>query len=168
MMQARMAIARWIGFSVLLLLAVILQIMVFPRIYALPNPLVSVAAVGSLAVFTGVRGGAAAGFVCGLLCDALLPGVEAYFTFTMMAAGALTGLLCGKVLQRSFWPALALCAASVTLIEFFYILFFQIAARGVPFSAVISVGLPEVLASVCCLPLAYPAFRGVSRVFAEE
>ena len=168
MLQARAAIARWTGFSVLLLLSVTLQTMVFPRITAVPNPLLSVAAVVSLAVFSGVWGGAAAGAVCGLLCDALLPHIEAYFTVTTMAAGALTGFLCGKVMQRTVWSALLLGTVSVCVIELAYALFFQVAAGRVPWGAIGSVALPEMLAGILCVPVIYPLFRGVAKIFAGD
>jgi rod shape-determining protein MreD len=166
MPQVTLSVARWIAFSVLLLLSVTLQAMVFPRIDAVPNPMVSVAAVVSLAVFTGTAAGAAAGAVCGMLCDALLHG-EAYFTLTMMGAGALTGSLCGKVLQRKFLPALALSAASACVIAFFYIVI-QVAVGRAPWGAIISVGLPEVLASIGCVPLVYPLFRAAAKYFAKD
>jgi rod shape-determining protein MreD len=162
-MQARIAAARWMGYSVLLLLAVVLQTMVFPRVSAVPNPKAAVMAVVCIAVFSGIAGGAAAGFLCGMLCDALL-GIEAYFTLSLMSAGAVTGALCGKVLQRSFWPALMMGAASVIVIESLYILFFQVAAGRAPMSAFISVGLPVVIASVLCVPLIYPLIRAISKL----
>jgi rod shape-determining protein MreD len=165
-MMARFLIARWIAFSVLLLLSVTLQTMVFPRIGAIPNPMLSVVAVVSLAVFSGTAGGAAAGAVCGLLCDALLHG-EAYFTLSMMGAGALTGALCGKILQKKFLPALALTAISVCVIEFFYILY-QVAAGRAQWGAMIYVGLPEVLASVLCVPPVYLLFRTAAKHFSED
>ena len=168
MLQARAAVARWTGFSVLLLLSVTLQTMVFPRINAVPNPLVSVAAVVSLAVFSGVWGGAAAGAVCGLLCDALTPHIEAYFTLTTMAAGALTGFLCGKVMQRNIWSALLLGSASVGVIELFHALFFHVAAGRAPWGAIGSAALPEMLAGMLCVPAIYPLFRSVSKILAED
>jgi rod shape-determining protein MreD len=166
MLQARSAFARWIAFSVLLLLSVTLQTMVFPRIGALPSPMAALAAVVCAAVFSGLAGGAAAGAVCGLLCDALLH-TEAYFTITFMCAGALTGALCGKVLQKKFLPALALSAVSVVAIQFFFILF-QVFAGRAPWGAMISVGLPEVLATVLCVPLVYPPFRVAAKAFAGD
>ncbi|MDR0292569.1 MAG: rod shape-determining protein MreD [Oscillospiraceae bacterium] len=168
MLHTRMALFRWVCFSVLLLMSVILQTMVFPRLSGVPNPMVSVAASVSAAVFSGVPGGAAAGFACGLLCDALTPGVEAYFTLTTMAAGALTGFLCGKYLQRTFWSALLLSAASLCVIGAGYALFFQVAAGRAPWGAIVAVGLPEILGGVLCVPLVYPAFRGVAGIFVGE
>ncbi|MCL2003217.1 MAG: rod shape-determining protein MreD [Oscillospiraceae bacterium] len=167
MTQARAAMARWMSFSVLLLLSVILQAMVFPRVSAVPNPMLSVAAVISLAVFSGPAGGAAAGFICGLLCDALL-GTEAYFSLTMMGAGAVTGFLCGRVLQKTFWPAFLMSSVSIFVIESAYILFFQIAARGVPLRAFVGAGLPGMLAGILCVPLVYPAFRAVAKHFPND
>ncbi|MDR0324648.1 MAG: rod shape-determining protein MreD [Oscillospiraceae bacterium] len=168
MMQTRVAVARWIAFSVLLLLSVTLQTMVFPRISAVPNPMVSVVAAVSLAMFSGVWGGMAAGAVSGMLCDALLPHIEAYYTLTTMAAGALTGFLCGKIMQRNFWSALLLCTASVCVIEMFYVLFFHVATGRAPWSAMGFVGVPEILASIVCIPVIYPAFRGVAKIFAGD
>jgi rod shape-determining protein MreD len=168
MFYVRTAIARWIGFFVLILLAVTLQIMVFPRLGALPNPLVSVVAAVSLAVFAGTAGGAAAGFVCGLLCDALLPHTEAFFALATMGAGALTGFLCGKFLQRGFLTALVMSAVSVTAIESAYFLFFQAAAGRAPAGAYLTAGLPAILASVLCVPLIYPLFRLTAQGFSGE
>jgi rod shape-determining protein MreD len=163
MMQNRMAVLRWLGYSVLLLLAIVLQTMVFPRIDAVPNPRLAIAAVVCIAVFSGVTGGAAAGFAGGMLCDALL-GTEAYFSLSMMAAGAVTGYLCGRVFQRAFWPAVFMSAASVVVIESAFLLFYQVAVRGIPLSAFISVGLPAVIASIVCTPPVYPLFRAVSKL----
>lgn len=168
MLTYRRTIAKWIGFSALSLLAVIMQIMVFPRLSAVPNPLVSVAAVISLAVFAGVPGGAAVGFICGLLCDAMLPTVEAYFALTMMATGALTGFLCGKYMQRSFWSALVLCSVCAAVIEFFFFFMFYFITGRAGWSALYQVALPEVLASILCVPLLYPLFRGIARSFSED
>jgi rod shape-determining protein MreD len=141
--------------------------MVFPRVNAIPNPMLSVAAAVSIGVFSGLGGGAAAGFIGGLLCDALL-GTEAYFSLTMMGAGALTGSLCGRILQRAFWPALVLSSVSFIIIQSVYILFFQVLAKGAPPGAFLSVGLPEVLISVLCVPLVYPLFRAVAKQFSGE
>jgi rod shape-determining protein MreD len=165
MLQARTAISRWIGFSVLLLLSVTLQIMVFPRISILPNPMVSVAAVVCASVFAGRSGGAVCGAVCGLLCDALMPGMEAYFTVTTMAAGGVTGFLCGKYMQRAFWPAVLLGTGFICLIELFRSLFFYIAAGRAPWGALGTVALPAMLAGIACIIILYPAFRGVARIF---
>jgi rod shape-determining protein MreD len=167
MLDTRNSILRWIGFSVLILLAVTLQIVVFPRIGALPNPLVSVAAAVSLAVFAGTAGGAAAGFACGLLCDALLPHTEAFFTLVTMGAGALTGFLCGRILQRNILSALVMSSILMAGIKLCYLLFFHIAPGRVPISAFFTVGLPSVLASILCVPLIYPLFRLVARGFGK-
>jgi rod shape-determining protein MreD len=167
MLYARAAAVRWMGIGVLLFLAVVLQTMVFPRISVMPNAMLSIVAVVSFAVFSGLPGGAAAGFICGLLCDAIY-GTEAYFALSAMGAGALSGALCGKVLQRAFLPALALSAVSVAVIKGLYILFFQTAARGIPVSSFISVGLPVFLASIISVPLVYPLFRAVAKHSAEE
>jgi rod shape-determining protein MreD len=129
--------------------------------------MLSVAAVVSLAVFAGMAGGAAAGFICGMLCDALL-GTEAYYTLTMMGAGVLTGALCGRMLQRAFWPAAVLSAASVAVIESAYILVYQVAVRNVPISAFFSVGLPVIVISILCVPFVYPLFRAVAKRFSGE
>jgi rod shape-determining protein MreD len=170
MLDTRNSIVRWIGFSVLILLAVTLQIMVFPRINALPVPLVSAAAVVSLAVFAGTAGGAASGFVCGLLCDSLLPHTEAFFALTLMGAGALTGFLCGrgKILQRGFLAALVMSAVSVIIIKSVYILFFQVAAGRAPIGAYFTAGLPSMLASIFCVPLIYPLFRLTAKGFSGD
>jgi rod shape-determining protein MreD len=168
MLQARTAIARSVGTCVLLLLAITLQIMVFPRIGALPNPMICIAAVVCTAVFAGHWSGGAAGAVCGMLCDALLPGVEAYFTVTLMAAGAVTGILCAKYLQKNFVSSFVLSAVFICAIGFFFILLFQIAPGRAPWSALWTVGLPETLAGIAATPLVYPVFRGLNRVFPKE
>jgi rod shape-determining protein MreD len=168
MLDARNAIVRWIAFFVLILLAVTLQIMVFPRIGALPNPLVSLVAVVSLAVFAGTAGGAAAGFVCGLMCDALMPHTEAFFALTTMGAGALTGFLCGKYLQRNFLSALVMSAVLVISVKSAYILFFQVAAGRAPIGAYVTVGLPAMLASVLCVLFIYPLFSAVAKGFSGD
>jgi rod shape-determining protein MreD len=170
MPDTRTAIARWICFFVLILIAVTLQIMVFPRIDVLPNPLVSVTAVVSLAVFAGPVGGVAAGFIGGLMCDALLPHTEAYFTLTAMGAGALTGFLCGrgKLLQKNFLSATVMTAASTVVIQSVYVLCFHVATGRAPVSAYFTAGLPVILASVLCVPFIYPLFRLVAVNFSED
>jgi rod shape-determining protein MreD len=167
MMQTRDAIARWMGYSVLLLISLILQIMVFPRVGAVPNPMLSVVAVVCAAVFTGTAGGAAAGFICGMICDALL-GTEAYYSLMLLGAGAMTGALCGRVLQKKFLPAVILSALSVVLISAFHLLFYLAPVRGVPVGAFVSVGLPEIFMSVLSVTLIYPLFRAVSKLFSGD
>lgn len=167
MLQARALIAKWTGFSVLLVIAVVLQTMVFPRLSAVPNPMIAVAAVVSAAAFSSPAGGAAAGFICGMVCDALL-GTEAFYSLTMMGAGAAAGTLCGKILQRAFLPVMVLSAASAAVIESVYILIFQIAVRRVPLSAYASVSLPVIAASILCVPVVYPFFRAVAKRFSED
>ena len=170
MLDARNAVLRWIGFSFLILLAVTLQIMVFPRIDALPTPLFSVVAVVSLAVFTGTREGAISGFACGLVCDALLPHTEGFFALTIMGVGALTGYLCGrgKFFVRNFFSALVMSSLSVIFIKSVYILFFQVAAGRAPIKAYVTIGLPVMLASILCVPLVYPLFRLAAKGGAGE
>jgi len=168
MLQTRNTITRWTGFYAIILLAVTLQIMVFPRLDALPNPLVAVAAAVSLAVFAGTAGGAVSGFFCGLLCDALLPHTEAFFTLSTMGAGALTAFLCGRFLQRNIFSALVMSAVLVTGIQLVYILFFQVAPGRAPVSALFTVGFPSILATVLCVPLVYPHFRLAARGFSED
>jgi rod shape-determining protein MreD len=155
------------GFSVLIFIAVVLQAMVLPRIGAVPTPMIALAAVVSAAALSSPAGGAAAGFVCGMVCDALL-GTEAFYSLTMMGAGAAAGTLCGRVLQRAFLPVMVLSAAAAVIIESSYFFIFQIAVRRTPLSAYAGVSLPVIAASILCVPLVYPFFRAAAKRFSED
>ncbi|MDR1669860.1 MAG: hypothetical protein LBR76_07875 [Oscillospiraceae bacterium] len=159
---------KGICFGVLTVLAAVLQTEALTRVPAVPNALVSVPAVVALAIFTGPVGGGAAGLICGLLCDAMTPTVEALFALTLMTAGIVTGLLCVRILQKTFWSALLITSVSAVLIEFLLFLIFYLIPGRTIWAAFLTVGLPEALAGIVCLLPLYPLFRGVSRLFTEE
>lgn len=160
--------AKGLCFGVLLVLAAILQTKVLTRVPFIPNPLVSVPAVVAFSIFTGPVSGGAAGLICGLLCDAMTPTVEALFALSLMAAGILTGLLCVRILQKTFWSALLVTSVTAVLTEFLLFLLFYLFPGRTVWSAFLTVGLPEALAGIICLLPLYPLFRGISRLFEKE
>ncbi len=156
------SVLKWVAFAVPLLLAVVLQVMVFPRL-PLPAPPAAVAAAVPVAMFTGTYGGGAAGLICGLLCDALLPSAEGFFALTLMAAGAATGFLCEKVLQKTLWTALSLTAGFAFAAEFLLFFLFYFLPGRAGGDAVYRIVLPAAALCPACTPLFYPVCRGIAK-----
>ncbi|MDR1691867.1 MAG: hypothetical protein LBR72_00765 [Oscillospiraceae bacterium] len=163
--MTRKHLLRGIFFGALLVLCVVLQTRVLTRFPAFPNALAAIPAVVALSVFAGPVAGGVAGLLTGLLCDALTPTVEALYALSLMAAGFLTGSLCVRTLQKTFWSALLLTAGWALIIEFLvFFLFYLLPGRTV-WPAFLTVGLPEAGGGVLFLLPLYPLFRGGSRLF---
>ena len=121
--------------------------------------------VGVVASQENTRSGAVFAMVCGVLCDLTAPGTfPCVYTLSFTIAALAAAALAGSVLQPG-----VLCSVAVTLLTFFIVDAFHMAAlflRGrAAFEPMASLALRE--AAVSCLPLfvVHPVMRRLHRRF---
>ena len=167
MHQASRIFSKWSAYFLLALLSALLQLMIFPR---LPGSIPQTALVAAILIgmFNGVPGGVIMGCVIGLLCDAMIPRVEAYHTLMMMAAGGGAGFLCTKYMNKNLWTALLQTASATTVFGFFFFLFFILPVGRGDWISLYHITLPQIIITTLSVPPLYLLFRGVHRWFGEE
>jgi uncharacterized membrane protein len=120
-------IVKWALYVCLMLVVFVLQTTVltnlrFMGVHANLMPVV----VAVVAMFEGMTGGAGMGFMAGLLCDALIPPSEAFFTLYLLISGLLIGKLCDvyfrkRLLAAFIWSLTALAIQGLAYFAVFYL-----------------------------------------------
>jgi len=167
-MENKRPLIKWTLYILLLILLLVLQTTVLSHlelfgVHALLIP----GLVASVAVFEHPVRGAAFGFLAGLLCDAVIPPSEAFFSLFFLFAA----LGIGKITTYLFRRALVTCAlfslSVLFVMDLFYFLFFFLFTGKAGFSALYVIALPEILfSSLFVVPL-YPLVRRISRITGE-
>ena len=120
-------------------------------------PLAAVA----VALWEGVRYGAAFGLCVGLIADATYPGAPGGMTLGLCLMGFITGAVSQYGVRQTF-VGYAMCAGvSMGLMELARVGWSLFTHLG-PLDAVILVALKEGLWSLCFIPLIYPLFKFIS------
>lgn len=148
----------------LLLLAYILQDMIFPRLQIAGTvPLVLPLAAVAVAMFEGSIRGGLFGLAAGILCDASLGRPAVLFTIALTACALLVGILGETVLARGF-PSYLVCAACTLLVCCVLQALPLLIYAGAAFSALAATGLMQILYSMLlCLPVYWMA-RSLNRL----
>ena len=164
MENGRRAIVKWGVYAVLLLVVFLLQEYVFSalRIFGVCPILM-----GSLAVCVGMCEGAGAGAVYGAVCGAVMyarPGAsELMYALVFSAGGALAGVLCENIMTRKIAGALLLSLAANAAGTLLFFTFVMWIPGRAGLTALMQVGLIEIVYSTAGTLLAWPAARFISR-----
>ncbi len=165
--QTKTKVKRYVVYSVILLLAHILQnsLPIFPEILAVrPVLLISVAV--CISMFEGELVGAVAGLVAGALWDTVTATADGYNAFYLMVACAVCGVLL-RVFMRNNIITYIMMNTGITIFYFSsYVLFF-ITAQGIDGGAemLLRYYLPMSVYSLILTPLWYILIRAVNRKF---
>lgn len=158
MENGRRAVVKWVVYALLALIVFILQEYLFSELKIFG---VSPILLGSLSVCVGMFEGAGAGAVYGALCGAAMyarPGSsELMYALVFAAGGAAAGILCENFMTKGLPSALLLSLITnglATLIFFVFIMWIPGRAGA---SALIEVGIIEILYSTAGALLCRPA-----------
>jgi rod shape-determining protein MreD len=169
-MYKRNIIVKWILYALLAFILTLLQEYVFSRIKIMGvAPILGGVITATIAMYEGGIAGGIFGAVLGYMCNNYSGGTEGLFAFMYLIGGFATGVLCEYMFRKKFITAF-LWAAALTLSStfvYFFIFFLIPGKAGV--SALLLVGLPEVVYSVLLTPLVYFPVREIAkRSGAEE
>jgi len=161
-------IFKWLLYLLVYAVWVVLQTNVLPFLTlfgARPNMLPVAAAM--VAVLEGGVPGALFGVFAGLCCEAVMPFHVIYLIWFFLS-GLLIGNLVAALFKKTFVTA-ALCGlASLTVLDFFAMLFFFLIPRRAGLSALTPVALSEIACSALLTPFVYWPLKAVSRMGEKE
>lgn len=160
-MTQRDFILKWLLYALGLLPILVLEVYILPwfPIFGIIPTLLPVAAV-TVAVLEGPVAGAGFGLFVGVLSDALVPGLPGAMTFGLALLGLLAGTTARYGVRQDLLGCLICSAGALTAIGVLRVLFSLL--RGLAsLWALLAVALPEILISLCFLPLIYAIFRWI-------
>lgn len=162
--KKREAIFKWLGYGAYLLLAHILETMLFSR-FAIFGviPIIIPVTVAIVAVLEGPEGGAGFGLAAGLLTDAVAPGAG-FYTIVLTLFGIIIGNASRFVFSKTFPTALL---ASLVLLIVLSVGSFAIsfAENRAGITALWTVSAPEVAYSLLFCPPLYFLMKRISLRF---
>ena len=167
-MISKKQVFQWILYAFILLFAFLLQTTLLSGltlfgVHPLPVPVLVVC----VSVFENPKQSAVYAFAAGLLCDAVIPPSEAFFSLFFLFAALLIGYVIKSLFRRNFITCALFSFGFLFLMDFFYFLFFYLFTAKAGFQALYTVALPEILFSLLFILPIYPAVRAVSRMTAK-
>ncbi|MCL2083001.1 MAG: rod shape-determining protein MreD [Oscillospiraceae bacterium] len=161
--------AKWIYYGTIIFICIILQNMVFPRfpIWGVKG-LPIVAAVVMAALFTDAWGGGIAGFLCGIICDAMMTPGNGFFALTLMLVGIAIGLSGGNYFRKTLLTSLFLTLITLSsVVVLYYLVFFGVTGKA-GIQALILVGVPQILVSTAFVVPFFPFFKATHKRFKSD
>ncbi len=123
------------------------------------SPMLLPLTAAAVAVLEGSTAGAGFGLAIGVLCDAVY-GSSGAMTASITLLGAAAGVAAQYRLKQNLTGCILCSFAMLFLIDLGRVLW-RLLAGVAPLSALLSVAVPEVLYSLCFVPLVYLLFRVV-------
>ena len=160
---------KWILYITILFITAVAESTVLAGVRLLGGaPRLLPFAVGVIAMFEGINGGAGAGLAAGIFADAMSTSGEGFYTVIYVICGIVVSVLNAFTYRKTFFVSLLFWLASAFICAVFYYVFFVLIMGKGGFGAIFPILGGEVCATVLFTPIVYLLLYAVKCRFAVE
>ncbi|MDP4110103.1 MAG: hypothetical protein Q8878_08765 [Bacillota bacterium] len=124
--------------------------------------------IAALALYEGPGCAAVIGFISGLLCDFVQPGLDGFLPLFYTAAGLGIGFVSEKYFRKNIFSALLLGASASVLLNLLRFIFYYALLFNASVLTGVKITFSELLLSLLFSPVVYYGVRLINRHFDDE